>query len=291
MVRISTLLLWLALGACAPTPAPGDITGAHSSASWQHQVASEVRARSLVDDNFALEIADAIRAMVEHTRYGSDLVLNAPPINGGLSIIFLRVDASDLYSGTCAYIGAGVIICDTGFLRTFLDRAVSLDPQRRSASERVFWSWVIGHEIAHADLDHPASKFVLGSSPLTQEGAIQMHKRELEADARFLQLAPNIDRVVLEHVLIATFDAEYRNKYGEADYPGSALVADTARDLTFPYALGRSHPSMMIRTGIFLYKIGSTQALRDEARSFLDRSYVHILDDRPIREPQANQSD
>lgn len=182
----------------------------------------------------------------------------------------------------CGYAGSDTIFCDGAFLTRHLDMVGS--GRIRAESYRVFQTWVLGHEIAHADLRHQVGHFLMAPRPKTQKEAKGMHKTEYEADARFVELAEHSgllatpERAELARVLVGLFDRAYLVKYGSPSQPGKGLSLDRSDEqVLFPYALADSHPHMTIRAARLLSIVAGPSAQLDDARWFLRQSGAPTL--------------
>ncbi|WP_448698160.1 hypothetical protein ACFGVR_15170 [Mucilaginibacter sp. AW1-3] len=256
--------------------------------SWQVQAQQldfvrKLYAHQLITSEHTQGIEMVIRDLCAKTRFKEQLNINRGYDAQKLNFYIIDSRKDTVLKDICAFAGANIIILDQYFLTTYLDR-LGLHPG--PASYRNFQYWVIGHEIAHADLDHSSGHFLNNEKPKTQEQARHLQFLELQADQKSLSYWPLTVRKTIPSDLIAIFNAAYRKQYGPAKTSNKYLLCDPAPYLTYAYRLQANHPVMVIRTSLMLYLLKVSPQLNAEAFGFLQQSQLRIIEDlngQPIR--------
>ncbi len=235
----------------------------------------------LISNDSISGITAVIRDICLKTKYKEKIAINngysAQRLN--FYIIDSRKDTS--LRDLCAFAGAQIIFLDKYFLTNYLDRLQVLKGKNKAQKQTAytdFQYWVIGHEIAHADLGHTTGHFINNDKPKTQEIARHFHFLELEADKRSVTYLPMVVRRALPAQLVSLFNVTYIKTYGEPHTTNRYLRCEnTDPYLTIPYHLDGSHPLMTIRTAVLLYLIKPSPVITREAYEFLEQSQLDYI--------------
>lgn len=232
----------------------------------------------------AMDSIDSIKLVITticlKTRYLKQISINNGYDSTKLNfyIINSRLDSS--LRNLCAFAGRNTIFLDKFFLEAYtrnLKFFKGLNSQEQNEFCKAFQYWVIGHEIAHADLGHLEGHFINSHSPKTQEAAKQFHGIEIDADKKCLSYLEDNAKIVLSNSLCRIFNSEYELLYGGVSNNNKYLKFDNDPYLTFPYKLDGSHPSMPIRTALMLYLINANSIEKQEAYDFLLESQLGFI--------------
>jgi hypothetical protein len=223
-------------------------------------------------------IGAAIPPLVAHTAYSSQWQINERVRPGWLNIYVLRADITAEFTrlpplmqqvaGNCAYAGApGIVVCDEAFLATFLtdiglETYVSQWPDakgRLSVYRSAFLSWVLGHEIGHAVLQHPPSHFGRDAFTTMVANASLSQRRELQADSFFVsRLYSNETRALdVVRLTIDLLNIEIRAKVGDVGVAGVGIIYDYNDKKVVTYATEGEHPEFVVREVRLLDLVGT----------------------------------
>lgn len=248
-------------------------------------LAASLKDQGALDNAMAAQVNDTIQYLLSRSRFKC-VVVNAMPTNEDCLLIYLaKPFALSTKRQVCGYAGSNTIFCDTGFLASYLDSIQALDTKLDRATQyRAFHTWVLGHEIAHADLRHPVGHFLIttGWKFANQKEAIRAQKLEYDADKRFAALAEMKSSslsIPVEAVLVNVFNAAYRDKWGLPEAPGQGLAIEHDPSIQWAYPLSDTdpHPHMTFRTAQLLLLTSGSVAVRSDAEWFLARSAPGIM--------------
>lgn len=237
--------------------------------SAPERLARELAARHALDIALGVRMAPVVRRLTKATRF-SCYRINSEFAAGCLKLYFVRPHSIPNADGMCGYAGDDTIFCDAEFLTGYLDGIKITTATKRDALYAAFQTWVLGHEIGHADLRHTLGHFLTAPFPVTQTEAWRVQRLEYEADRRFTELAGSVPD--LEQLLELLFAQAYSEKYGPPSDHLPGLHMDHDPGLQYPYVLSSSHPHMTIRTAELLVLVAHESAIRADARAFIDRS-------------------
>lgn len=254
--------------------------------------ARELAARGYLDMATADELRPTIVGLAAKTKFRGAVHINDGFSSNTLNIFIIKPHACQATDGVCAYAGENTIFCDSGFLSKFLeDEGVmsNLNAEAQMSLNRAFRVWVLGHEIAHADLGHVSSTFCFVSHPATQKEAEIDQTREIQADSRFAQFVSPVMAKGLDELLITLFNRAYLMKYHAINSTNRWLQYDSDSSLQYTYSLDFSHPDWTVRCAHLISFETQTKALRSEAQEFLNRTAAPALLERLLdQETRSN---
>lgn len=204
--------------------------------------------------------------------------INSFPTQDGVNIYVVDCNATttnglrhnlDSFRNNCAFVGENIIVCDLGFLDSFLIRrghTVSAEGQAlnefldgdhlASDSQTTFLAWVLGHELGHLLLHHKPAHF--------QENAFEAqhprnfsHEQELAAD-KFVakMIGTNKDATIaLIQCLNWLLTCEIARRNGPATQYGVGIIYDTGKHITRHDTT--THPDFIYRGISLLKELGS----------------------------------
>lgn len=255
-------------------------------------LARALASRGMLDMSAANEFKPLLDTMANRTRFERRVQVNSSFLRNGLNVYLVMPNASDATNGKCAYVGDGAIFCDSGFLRDYVYAAGILNDvpaTRHNLLVRAFQTWVLSHEVAHADLQHVPSHFATAFALGTQAGAMASHGTELAADLRSLEISGQRVSADRDEMLVLLFNLRYKEKYGPTPASDARLLLiESDPSITYPYSLDGSHPDWTVRCSRMLAISATTDALRAEARDFIGRSAAPRLLDQ-LAEPSRHE--
>jgi len=279
-IKIAGLIWLIILGSCQTNSIRENDTPDVIRKSKQEQFIRKLYSNKLLATDSIDSIKLVITSICLKTQY-----LNRISINNGYDstkLNFYIVDSKKDSSlrNLCAFAGRNTIFLDRIFLDDYIKsltfyRELTIGEQNQF--RRAFQFWVIGHEIAHADLGHTGGHFINSLLPKTQAAAKKFHGLELAADEKCLSYISNNEKAVLSNTLCRVFNSTYERLYGRISNDNKYLKFNNDPYLIFPYKLDGSHPSMPIRTAIMLYLINENSIERQEAYEFLLESQIHFI--------------
>ncbi len=245
----------------------------------QEKFIRKLYSKKLISNDSIDDIKLVIKQLCSKNRYRNKISTNSGynPYKLNFYVIDSRLDSS--LRNLCAYAGNNTIFLDKVFLKTYLSRLKDFDglsKEQLDSSYNVFQHWVIGHEIAHADLEHLKAHFINNNKPKTQEVAREFHGLEFDADKRCLSYLSSSEKTRLTPCLVRIFNSEYSNIYGVVDN-AYYLKFDHDPYLTLPYKLDGSHPIMPLRAALMLFLINQNPEVTNEAYEYLLQSQLHLI--------------
>jgi hypothetical protein len=251
-----------------------------TSESKQEQFIRKLYSNKLLATDSIESIKLVITSICLKTRYVNKILINNGYDSAKLNFYIINSKLDSSLRNLCAFAGRNTIFLDRVFLDNYtrsLKFFKGLNMQEQTQFCEAFQYWVIGHEIAHADLGHLEGHFINSHPPKTQEVAKQFHSLELAADKKCLSYIEDNEKIILSNSLCRVFNSEYELLYGSVTNNNKYLKFDNDPYLTFPYKLDGSHPSMPIRTAIMLYLISTNSIEKQEAYNFLIESQLHFI--------------
>jgi hypothetical protein len=250
---------------------PEETAGQPPQASFVRSLRSKGLIESMVDT----QLVRKIEGLCEKTKYAGRLSVNGELDSTKLNFYIVNSDRDSSLRNVCAYIGHQTILLDKIFLTSFLDRDTffqQLPRGEHAAMVSSFQSWVIGHEIAHAELGHGTSHFVSYRKPKDSREGLAFHHLEVAADERSLAYAEEPNPDLREKMLLRLFQADYDSIYGaEPTSPNRYLKYFDEYGMQRPYVFRGvgSHPLMMYRSALLLLLTSKNKTIQNEAYIFL----------------------
>jgi hypothetical protein len=245
----------------------GAITLSAQPARLDAAAAAALVDRGLVTEEWTPRLATILPLMVRGTRLHRRWQINRGPRPGLLNVYVIRrglgarvLDlpaGADQAIGNCAAAGSpGIVVCDAGFLDSFLDD-IGVGPtlarmpeplERRAQHERALALWVVGHEIGHVVFGDAPSHFVANGMTSEVPTASVGYVRELRADSFFVaRVSADEGRAIgAAQLVIDVLNAEIHRKIGEVPQ-GVGILYDYNNRKAVTYVRRGTHPEFVVR--------------------------------------------
>lgn len=243
-------------------------------AQWPAELIREILLRGQVDIKIGAALAPFVKRIVTGSSLGDCVRINRPYRPNCLTVIFVKPGGPSLTKNVCGYFGRKVIVCDSGFLTTELDRIRAItssdDAELKKNLYRAFQEWVLAHEIGHAIAGHDVRHFLRANRPGDRKQAMNFHSQEVEADRIALKRGLIADTKIFQAMLVRVFNASYRADYFDTKEGNPPLNYDLS--VQVPYRLYESHPHFTLRAAslLLLHKDFESN-VRVSAKYFLNR--------------------
>jgi hypothetical protein len=234
-----------------------------------------LKTKSLLELNVSSKLIGKIHDLCSHSRFAGNITINDELDSSKLNFYIINSERDSSLKNVCAYIGCNTILLDNTFLQSFLDKDsffLTLSEKDRECIYSSFQTWVIGHEIAHAELKHSVSHFVSYRKPKTSEEGLQFHQLEIAADERSITYSNEQYPDLREKMLLRLFQVDYDSLYGaEPNSPNKYLkyYDEFGLQRTYTFKGIGSHPLMLYRSALLLLLTSKNQTIKDEAYIFL----------------------
>jgi hypothetical protein len=284
MTRSATFLaiLLLIAGDCA----------AQSSAT---NLVNDLVQRQMLSNDNPERLDRVLKFLTVGTPFDNQWQVNQPVKANYLNVFLLRsglrTDSNrpielKPYFGSCAYLGeANIVLCDTDFLKTFLEKRDIRNYLRGRPDEDAQWeryqdsflTWVLGHELGHIVRGHSAAHFGEDSFEQLVNSTSLDQRQEVDADAFLVDhvVADKDQTLNLTVMLIDVLNAEIRSKVGNDLPQGAGIIFDYNDKKVVRYMTLRRHPEFVVRVTRMLQQIGSTKG-NESIKSMTDAFAKHM---------------
>jgi hypothetical protein len=241
-----------------------------------------------------VEIDSALARAAAGSSFEGKWQINQQPREGYLNVLVLKPGLTGSIShlppevedsrDNCSAAGPpNLIICDASFLNSFLrqtgvESTVSRMPgaaSRKRQYHRAFLVWVLGHEIGHIALGHPATHFTASGLAVTVPTSTISHTREMQADSFLVARLANDEQtgIELSELVIDLLNVTISRKVGEVPV-GVGIHFDYTNQNVVTYAREGTHPEFVVRGARILDLLGQTdfeslQGLRPMVAPFI----------------------
>gem|GEM_PF-4287375 len=265
----------LIMSSCHQSSPISESPGADIPEPAQVTFVRSLKTKGLIDSNVDSSLNNKIFALCSRSRFGRKININNDIDSSSINFFLLNSDADTTMRQLCAYIGYNIILLDKKFLTHFLDKYISL---HRFSKEQLahmyssFQSWVIGHEIAHADLKHMMSHFISFNKPKDSRQGFVFHSLEIAADEKSLDYCDELHPELRDQLLVRIFQADYDSVYKpDSNCTNKYLKYYDEFGLQRPYVFRGigSHPLMMYRSALLLLLSSKNETIKNEAYTFL----------------------
>jgi hypothetical protein len=156
--------------------------------TWRADFAHSLKARGALDDHEAEVVRPIVSEIIQSSEHFHCAFVNNGYDPKCINLFIVKTGAGEATRKVCGFAGDNTIFCETSTLESIKTMWTGpLNP----AYQRAFISWVLAHEIGHAEAGDTFHHFERPDKPVSQIDAKTSQRIEFSADKRAAQLLRN----------------------------------------------------------------------------------------------------